>query len=822
MLRSHEDVVAFLVQSSQVAQRPVAERQPSLLSGSVFSHNRLHSHTHDITQLSPLPPPAALLTAALAFKRLGCLREAEFFLIKHLDMVPFGAEAVGALVDVYECQGKTAMAIKICESMVSNSKTDKVAYLSRAIRLHIVHLVSTNDHSDIQAIVTKMQDLRYALKKEKCPPEFWPIAERLLSLLCDPQRHAALQASCKDQLVDHIAFVASIEGVSAPISVHIQLVQYFTMSRQTASAVASVETGFRTMRESIDWLRAAVTALDRAVEPACTLTAGHTITRSLSRLSLQLEVHFRLAWRLLQTRKDGDTIHEAIHSYAQAIEESDAILPALATLDTQQLWIQTRMEHYTRLQFLKGSLMICQDGMASALRLLAISLSGPVWLPDTPLFFPRRLVDAVYSIVSLAAHDASPRQSSVQPTMAIQLGLPTIRLDERLVQLSRNTAYIAPNTQLSWLLNDFDRLTETAIQSHPWDLGQFLVYASWQLYDGRLRGWLRKLFPLMPERSSLQSPNKLEQPRFTKTFASVADMEAFIILLLVARQMLACRLANETASTLSAMQASVQAVYQPPAIATAFWHRMLDEYGQKKPEARCYASAMLGDSATFDVVAELRGNTGLSDVFLRLVYGSIGVCFAEMETRSGLDRASDAQFYLGLFENWDVHKQPKTRMEARLVNACFPTREGGSKGFTIHELETSLGVTLESVAEFAKAKRQSWEQAKQPQASPLRQIKHISCPPSPAARRLSVEYTWDQDDKPSSPRPPLVSHLVEHHDANVAHLSYQESPASGQLDGPVHAVAASPATLNNAVVVENLPAAPTNRFKRHLELLATM
>nr|KAJ3423092.1 hypothetical protein HK105_003325 [Polyrhizophydium stewartii] len=581
VFRTADDVQRFLVAA---AQRAVA--LPPLLVGATPAPG------------PAAPPPGALLKAAVAFRQLGHLREAEECLLSHLRAVPASPEASAELLEVYEMQGMVQPAIELL-AQGSNA----AGYLSR-------------------------------------------------------EPHAK-------QLLEEITYMSSLERAGCSPALYAALLQFYVAKSEASGAFNEIKSRLAALGDSHEWLAAAAEAL-----PLIESVQNVSRTRAQDPnqfVAVKLEVLCRMVLQSLNTPMDAST-EQLIRDYRKAIEESDSVIPILGKPDEQDGWTHLRMEHNARLCFIRAKHLLsdrCRAARAldeterigEAIKLLRSSLEEPLW-DHVQFRFPSRISEGAYIVASLLLEPSDARS----PNDFVQLGLPRkegVALDDLLYSLlGVKTVHPA-----------LENCAIKAALEHPWDLQQFLVFASWHFYSGKLREFLRQLLPQMSERANLLSPGRFDKIGF-KMSVTISDMEVFFVLLFQLQRVQSVVQSKSPEAVACAPSLSARGACRIPETAIAFWRRMLVDYGRRRPETAFYQAQAMSDAATRDFVAQLRGSTHQRGPEIRFAFGIVGACFFELESALGLDRSDEAKFYLDTYASWNESKHRSGKVNAEFIEAC--------------------------------------------------------------------------------------------------------------------------------------------------------
>ncbi|KAJ1337073.1 hypothetical protein BSLG_006833 [Batrachochytrium salamandrivorans] len=453
--------------------------------------------------------------------------------------------------------------------------------------------------------------LRICFKKEPIPLQFATAIQELLEYLASPNAATLSSTDCAS-LLKEIVLISTLKQATVVSTLQIALLKYYSLKRDSQSGVS-------------------------------------------------------------------DDLDELFNEYSRVIEESDHILPLLNSMALQQTWTQIRMEHFARLLFLKGLLYLRMDSnsvssvsinevnhppdstkLDIARRFFALSLAGSP--PSSSNFeSSARLVDAILIIISLQYEDII----DIVPKKTISLGIPRKSLDIKTIQG-------LPSVSLSYIHDSFDELVSKALQHQPWDLDRFLMVASLYLYNRGLRKYLRQLFPRMPEDVLLPSSGEFPKIK-SRMIVTVADMEAFILLLLLERQIHVQMMFqnNELEEKISVLEASARSIYKPSQIAVQFWIRMLVYFSDSRPETEYYTTLLLPDVIARGIISELRGKIPCRQPEARYLVGALGLCISELHHGWAEFSGDRADLFGTLYETWENVDKQRNTTSFCFVESCL-------------------------------------------------------------------------------------------------------------------------------------------------------
>ncbi|KAH6588467.1 hypothetical protein BASA61_005922 [Batrachochytrium salamandrivorans] len=619
-------------------------------------------------------PSTALLVASLAYINLGHLKEAEDCLVRYLLLAPTSTEAYIALVEVYKQQGNFHLATLTCSRMAQS--TNSASHLTKAMCLYQSILEQTGNPELLGLILDIINRLRICFKKEPIPLQFATAIQELLEYLASPNAATLSSTDCAS-LLKEIVLISTLKQATVVSTLQIALLKYYSLKRDSQRVYALIESGYSLLCYCKDWLfnaKESITYVSKNTQTEPFQTAVF-----LKRISFQLDIIYRTLFLSLQNSGVSDDLDELFNEYSRVIEESDHILPLLNSMALQQTWTQIRMEHFARLLFLKGLLYLRMDSnsvssvsinevnhppdstkLDIARRFFALSLAGSP--PSSSNFeSSARLVDAILIIISLQYEDII----DIVPKKTISLGIPRKSLDIKTIQG-------LPSVSLSYIHDSFDELVSKALQHQPWDLDRFLMVASLYLYNRGLRKYLRQLFPRMPEDVLLPSSGEFPKIK-SRMIVTVADMEAFILLLLLERQIHVQMMFqnNELEEKISVLEASARSIYKPSQIAVQFWIRMLVYFSDSRPETEYYTTLLLPDVIARGIISELRGKIPCRQPEARYLVGALGLCISELHHGWAEFSGDRADLFGTLYETWENVDKQRNTTSFCFVESCL-------------------------------------------------------------------------------------------------------------------------------------------------------
>ncbi|KAJ3117730.1 hypothetical protein HDU96_005860 [Phlyctochytrium bullatum] len=164
------------------------------------------------------------------------------------------------------------------------------------------------------------------------------------------------------------------------------------------------------------------------------------------------------------------------------------------------------------------------------------------------------------------------------------------------------------------------------------DLEKALVYAAWHAHSGRLREWLRELFQRMPERPKYATGAAAAEKPTRRLAPTVADMEAFLLILLTYRVYGA--VLEESAATMGDVLylAEVGRGWGLTANQKGFWKKAIGVWGGI-PQAVSMPTTELSDAEFARAIQEIRGVVAPPGRrFHQLVFAQVGLVLAAAAT----------------------------------------------------------------------------------------------------------------------------------------------------------------------------------------------
>ncbi|KAJ8330910.1 hypothetical protein O5D80_000929 [Batrachochytrium dendrobatidis] len=667
-LQTPEQIVSFLESSSRRNSRSLFVSPRYSLSASTDANSTANLSVST-------EPPGALLIAAKAYMKLNCLEEAAGCLTKHVAIASTAAEGLVLLARVYQQKGDLALAKVTCSKLVDLS--DSNSQLTNAIELFVELLKETGDLEILDSIMSIIVRLCSIFKEGRMnTPPFTAIKDLLEYLVnLDPVKKSTLNC---DALLKEIVFLSSLNGFASSPIIHIALLKYYTAQRDIQRMYALIEANNSLMRYCKDWLFAAKSSLALISHQIEKKPFQHSV--SLRQIELQLDIVFHLIHILVKNIETTELPSDLFEEYAQLIEESDSMLTNLKSFSSQQEWAQMRMEHLARLYFLKGLSLLwrlpssnndalfyqdLRDTPADTnlhfdiMRMLLLSLS------DAPSTLPKyrnvaRIIQAVHLVAAFRVLETDDEPFS--KTIISKISPNPLDIGDVCSSVLKNH---------TWLSSSFNEMTTEGILENPWDLELFITVASWNLYNNNLRKFLRLLFPRMLEESVFSSPEKATRQN-SRTIATIADMEVFMIIMCLERRIheqLSKR--NNTASNpISKIKTGSMFICRPLGIATQFWMRMLVLFGKPSAEANYFSTIALTELQSNVILTELHGRLQAHTEHMGILFGSIGVILAELGHSCLVNTFERARRFLKLSKSKEIVYEPHG-FEHSLINSCF-------------------------------------------------------------------------------------------------------------------------------------------------------
>ncbi|KAJ3027742.1 hypothetical protein HDV00_010916, partial [Rhizophlyctis rosea] len=495
-----------------------------------------------------------------------------------------------------------------------------------------------------------------------------------------------------------------------------------------------VQTNRTTFARNLTWLNH-VKARFPILKKAC-YGQDESIDSKLDFLAFELMVECDIAHATLAQSQESQT---AISDFERAVEDSDYLLPFGDDKVAAALrWSQIRQEYVAHVQTLKALLELKRIGrqgfdpktsgshIHAAFQYLFVSLS---YKPKT---ITHNLQSSASDRISLTAHILLP----FLVCFDLQWLLSRYRSSESVFAQATSTAEEAAvlpswkslhltvdfrtemdggNVKLAMGLLEFIRIgglwkaDERCLARNPWDLERMLMAATWHLQSGELRNLLRSVFPRLPEKPPLRgTPRSSRRP-----LPTIADMEAFLLILLIQRHVSLCGTEGAT-SVGQVLFFSALREWRPHERQVAFWGKALKVYGKTDHTHPHLLTAPLTDREFNHVLREIRGSVQLPkealtreerielDSAKRMVYGLVGLQYEKM-VREGTDCIGEAQSYLGVWSRWEEEREERWDVGGRERSGILfgdgdaGVTDGSMFGVTEEKVEAALTRVTESV-----------------------------------------------------------------------------------------------------------------------------
>ncbi|KAH9245120.1 hypothetical protein BASA81_017414 [Batrachochytrium salamandrivorans] len=203
-----------------------------------------------------------------------------------------------------------------------------------------------------------------------------------------------------------------------------------------------------------------------------------------------------------------------------------------------------------------------------------------------------------------------------------------------------------------------------------------------------LRKYLRQLFPRMPEDVLLPSSGEFPKIK-SRMIVTVADMEAFILLLLLERQIHVQMMFqnNELEEKISVLEASARSIYKPSQIAVQFWIRMLVYFSDSRPETEYYTTLLLPDVIARGIISELQWENSMSSTRSSVLRQILGFSDSMLQPRELKPRLSP---------NAKAASPIQSRLKQRTANDTVDIALTPSKQSPRNDLSTSPECRLDT------------------------------------------------------------------------------------------------------------------------------
>ncbi|KAI9096453.1 hypothetical protein DFS34DRAFT_140345 [Phlyctochytrium arcticum] len=208
-------------------------------------------------------------------------------------------------------------------------------------------------------------------------------------------------------------------------------------------------------------------------------------------------------------------------------------------------------------------------------------------------------------------------------------------------------------TTLTWVTDNLTKMHNAAVSQDIPDLASFVNCSAWHFQDGSIRTLLRSTFPRLPESRQHKNDKTVRRPNPT-----IADMEAFLLILLVQRHMWA--ISKMGVTTLGEITLTCAlGTWRPTAQQERFWRTALWLHGKKLWGSQCAALGTMEDENYYGCIQEIRGNITYSSkgsrdshAYHRNIWGALGLLYSETLNRSSSDRYAEARDYLTCWKDW--------------------------------------------------------------------------------------------------------------------------------------------------------------------------
>ncbi|KAJ3281496.1 hypothetical protein HK104_011421 [Borealophlyctis nickersoniae] len=558
----------------------------------------------------------------------------------------------------------------------------------------------------------------------------------------------------------------------------------------------------RAFAYDIEWLRTVKSNLGVICK-----ASGRDVETTLTNLELELGLSVDIIRAMLRESVDNDAVDEAIRNLEELVEDSDDIMPDPDSECAASLrWCKIRQEYVAQVELLRSlsvfsrmkarysglsnfqdnrelvqsavsSARMCAsyrpkevDAILTARAADRISLAVNLLLSVFSCFvsrwiFPRKPNENVENMFRV--HDSGPIDKFSLPSFVnIRPDIPLKKdLEESLIAVTNVETWGAD---------------ESALFADAWDLRRVVDVAAWNIQNGKIRALLRKMFPSLPEKP---------QRHFwcSKEGARATGQVAFL---------------------------SAIGKWNPSDSQVRFWRTALYKYGRDDAQngehfvaqRHYFAESLLREGHFARAVREIRGFvTGSSDRVQqqRVVFGILGLQYAEIADHHGLDRVYEALHYLTTYKKLG-NGQTGTLPAGNLDSVVLVGIEGDI---------ASCGVTDEVVTETLNRFEQQRPARSVP--SPARTLVETPRPSPPTrsqhvARSTPRRYTgspWSKQPARFTPKSPLLQQSLR-----------AKSPASPNTPVPSIEQREGKENVRVETTAQNqTPNTPSRRLLRHLK-----
>ncbi|KNC97667.1 uncharacterized protein SPPG_07134 [Spizellomyces punctatus DAOM BR117] len=627
-------------------------------------------------------------TTGLAYYRFKKWEKAEKALAEHLAHCADDFEATQTLASTYEHLAKFRSAVDFYEKAYKLRTHEKGLLLKVArLRLDIIDpdpKTRSEDTCDDQASrVLHLKRAFHCLKESRLEEsgrisfEALPLLDRTYGLVADSCPNILSQESLRQ---DFLA-VASLNETRGRPALHVALLKALVRSNQRQAVAQYFIRARDGLRSSADWL---LFALNHSSEFEMMFGRIPILTMEVK---LWLYAHY-IRMALKDPEVTEEKCVELLNEFDKSIKRLESLLP-FGDKPGPKFWYRIREEYASHATLLRGlshfrslktsvqqasDLRRVRPQLQAAVRQWRLCISYRTEYLEKKSYWTKTAA----SRLSLAAHNllaslycftpAWTLGTYSQPSTDIEADAENhLRIGSR-----RKESNILPHfslvdfptertgqlfSLLKWLSENLHEVDMTALDSEAADLGRFANVSAWHIRNCRLREILREVFPRLPESPQTRSPRKGLKAVFRHR-PTVADMEAFIMMLLIQRHMWCCSVLNAS-SVDEVTFLSTLDMWKPTREQEKFWRTALVMHGKQMYAGHYLFGERLDEDDYYQAILEIRGairckaSTSAEERQTpRQLYGTMGFLYSEM-SKHNIVVLDDAKHYLNLYLEWD-------------------------------------------------------------------------------------------------------------------------------------------------------------------------
>ncbi|KAJ3049732.1 hypothetical protein HK097_009304 [Rhizophlyctis rosea] len=681
-----------------------------------------------------------LFTAAQGYFQEGEFEKAEQTLMEYLKWQPGAEEATTKLGEAFKREGRLVEAIHVYSQLVEK-ELPKPHGKPEPLIVEVAQL----QHRKAKAAAMEGQDpaiwLKQALERLNgirsiVQSTYSRTALELMTDIYKFFREKGIKAHPNTiQLAEETAEVAE---TLPNAELHVQLLRFLLHAAPDRAWKYAVDKRPVFSRDLV-WLKGIKERFPELKKACC--GRNDNIDLRLDFLTFELTVESDIAYTLLN---ESENFESAVTEFMQAVDDSDALLPIESDQPAAHQWVQIRQEFVAYGQTYKGLMKLRKlrsiwrdrgdinrqvEMIHTIFQHLLVSLSyqpktespnlrerethrvgltAHILLQFLACFEPKWLL----SPYRLPSGDAVARPSDVKASESFSLpSFADIHLPDvgNAKKGGEKNGYKQVKALVDSLKTSKDGLwqaDERSLVDDAWDLDRVVTIAAWHLESGNLRAALRRVFKNLPEKTELRTPRMRRKPMPT-----VADMEAFLLILLIQRHV-SCTMGNNAHTLGEVLYLSALGMWKPTAMQVAFWRKAVSMYG-KDARASYYEKELLTDAKFHHAIREVRGdvrfprsvlndgNNAVRDQQRRTLFGMVGLEYDKMFTRTGLDCVNEAQTYLSVCKGWEEGRTDDWEGQDKTESVVFVDSDVDvrSFGFDDEKLEAAHARMTQVLAE---------------------------------------------------------------------------------------------------------------------------